>query len=65
MKFEWDEANTAHIAKHGVEPHEAEEVISNDPIDLSAGLRNAEERSEQIGETQGSHPPRGYDPAQR
>jgi uncharacterized DUF497 family protein len=51
-KFDWDEFNTAHIAKHCIEPHEAEEVISNDPIDLSVGLRKGEERSEQIGETE-------------
>jgi hypothetical protein len=49
--FDWDEFNTAHIAKHGVEPHEAEEVVTNDPIDLSVSLRNGEERTEQIGET--------------
>ena len=51
-KFDWDEFNTAHITRHGVKPQEAEEVISNDPIDLSVGLRNGEERSEQIGETE-------------
>jgi uncharacterized DUF497 family protein len=49
--FDWDEFNIAHIAKHGVEPHEAEEVITNDPIDLAATIRNGEERSEQVGET--------------
>lgn len=49
--FDWDEFNIAHIAKHQVEPHEAEEVIANDPIDLSVNLRNGEERIEQIGET--------------
>jgi uncharacterized protein len=51
MPFDWDDFNTAHIAKHGVEPHEAEEVISNNPIDLSEVVRNGEERFEQIGET--------------
>jgi hypothetical protein len=50
-KFDWDEFNTAHIANHGVEPHEAEEVITNDPIDLAETIRNGEERTEQIGET--------------
>lgn len=49
--FDWDEANIAHIAKHDVEPHEAEEVISNNPIDLSAEPRNGEERAVQVGET--------------
>lgn len=50
-KFDWDEFNTAQIANRGVEPHEAEEIVANDPIDLSIVLRNGEERSEQIGET--------------
>jgi uncharacterized DUF497 family protein len=50
-KFEWDGENTSHIARHGIEPYEAEEVILNDPIDLAITLRNGEERIEQIGET--------------
>jgi hypothetical protein len=29
LGFDWDEANIAHIAKHDVKPHEAEEVITN------------------------------------
>ena len=49
--FDWDEFNTAHIANHGVEMHEAEEVIANEPIDLTVTIRNGEERSEQIGQT--------------
>jgi uncharacterized DUF497 family protein len=49
--FDWDEFNIAHIARHGVEPYEAEEVISNNPIDVSEVVRNGEERSEQVGET--------------
>lgn len=53
MPFDWDEANIAHIAKHGVEPDEAEEVISNNPIDLSEVFRNDEQRTEQVGETNG------------
>jgi uncharacterized DUF497 family protein len=49
--FDWSESNIAHIARHNVAPHEAEEVILNDPIDLSFEMRNGEERTEQIGET--------------
>jgi len=33
MFFDWDEFNIAHIARHGVKPHEAEEVVTNEPID--------------------------------
>jgi uncharacterized protein len=51
MLFDWDEANIAHIARHGVTPQEVEEVLLNDPIDLKVNLRNGEERTEQIGET--------------
>jgi hypothetical protein len=51
LEFDWDEANIAHIARHGVKPHEAEEVILNEPIDLAYVVRNGEERIEQIGET--------------
>jgi hypothetical protein len=30
-RFDWDESNTDHIARHGVTPVEAEEVIAGDP----------------------------------
>ncbi len=51
MFFDWDEFNIAHIARHGVKPHEAEEVVTNEPIDLAVKIRNGEERTEQVGET--------------
>jgi uncharacterized DUF497 family protein len=35
--FWWDESNIEHIANHGVEPYEAEEVIDDDPRILKAG----------------------------
>lgn len=34
--FWWDELNIEHIAEHGVEPYEAEEVIDNTPLVLRA-----------------------------
>mgnify|MGYP001194436755 FL=1 len=37
MHFWWDERNIDHIAEHGVEPYEAEEVIDNKPLILRAG----------------------------
>lgn len=49
--FEWDEENVGHLARHEVTPEEAEQVISNRPVDLSAELRNGEERIVQIGES--------------
>ncbi|MCP4425844.1 MAG: BrnT family toxin [Chloroflexi bacterium] len=33
----WDEINIEHIANHGVEPYEAEEVIDDNPRILKAG----------------------------
>lgn len=49
--FEWDQKNIAHIAGHGVETNEAEQVILNRPVDLESELRNGEERVPHIGET--------------
>jgi uncharacterized DUF497 family protein len=49
--FHWDENNRNHIAKHGVTPEEAEQIVNNDPIDITVNLRNREERTVQLGET--------------
>jgi len=49
--FDWDESNIAHIAEHGILPAEAEEVVSNKPVDVGYQTRNGEERLMQIGET--------------
>ncbi len=49
--FDWDEANVAHIAEHGVLTNEAEEVIANGPFDIGRQTRNGEERLMQIGAT--------------
>jgi len=32
--FEWDERNLEHIARHGVDPDEAEAVLDNNPLTL-------------------------------
>jgi hypothetical protein len=44
IQFEWNDANTDHIARHGVAPAEAEEVIAGDPIVLQVQFRNGERR---------------------
>ena len=49
--FEWDDANRKHVTEHGVTPSEAEEVVTNDPLDLEEQFRNGEDRLMQIGET--------------
>ncbi len=51
MKFDWDEANREHIARHGVSPGEAEYVLGNDPVELGQAERNRETRTVVIGET--------------
>jgi len=51
MPFDWDEANVAHIAEHDVTPLEAEEVVTNHPLDLGYVSRNGEMRLRQAGET--------------
>jgi hypothetical protein len=51
MDFDWDSANTEHIARHNVTPEEAEEVIQNDPLDAPAVLRNGEKRTVNLGKT--------------
>jgi hypothetical protein len=42
--FEWNDANTDHVARHGVTPVEAEEVVAGDPIILQVQFRNGERR---------------------
>lgn len=49
--FDWDDANRGHLAEHNVTPDEAEQVMLNEPLDLPAQIRDKEERSVQIGET--------------
>lgn len=49
--FDWDHSNINHIARHGVTPAEAEQVILNEPIDLEFQRRGEEPRIAQIGET--------------
>ena len=36
-RFWWDDDNIEHIAHHGVEPYEAEEVIDDDPFISKVG----------------------------
>ncbi len=51
MDFDWDSANVEHIARHGVTPEEAEQVVQNNPLDAPAVLRNGETRTVHLGQT--------------
>ena len=55
MEFDWDEANTAHIARHGVRPEEAEEALT-DPRRLVLRIRSqrGEERWAALGPQRGA-----------
>src|ERR1017187_3839602 len=50
-RFDWDEANSEHIALHGVKPEEAEQALENDPVDLDYEVVEAEDRRTSIGHT--------------
>jgi uncharacterized DUF497 family protein len=49
--FDWDDANRTHIARHRVTPAEAEQVIHNNPIDLTVQGCDGEDRILQVGAT--------------
>ena len=51
MDFDWNPANIEHIARHGVAPEEAEQVIQNNPLDAPAEFRNGEKRTVNLGKT--------------
>jgi uncharacterized protein len=49
--FLWDVANLKHIARHGVAPAEAEEVMKNGPTDLGYDVVEGEPRWTAVGHT--------------
>lgn len=51
IEFDWDEANVGHVARHQVQPVEAEQVILNDPLDLGMEFVEGEERFVNVGAT--------------
>jgi hypothetical protein len=51
IRFDWDRANTEHIAVHGVKPEEAEQALENDPADLDYEVVEAEDRWTSIDHT--------------
>ena len=50
-EFDWDEANIGHVARHGVLPEEAEQVILTEPIDIGMEIVDGEERHLSLGAT--------------
>ena len=51
VEFDWDEANIRHLRSHRVSPHEFEQLIANQPLDLEYDLAGGEERYKSLGRT--------------
>ena len=49
--FDWNPSNLEHIARHGVTPAEAEEVVYSNPLALGCDFVDGEFRFEEIGRT--------------
>jgi hypothetical protein len=53
VRFDRDEEIARHLARHQIVPAEAEQVILNRPVDLDSHVRSGEQRTVQVGETDG------------
>ena len=51
MQFDWDAANAAHLARHGITRTEVEQVFSNAPILRGHDIVDGEERWTAVGLT--------------
>ena len=51
MEFDWDAANVAHIARHGIAPKECEEAYRNGPMVIEVQERKRERRRLCLGAT--------------
>jgi len=51
IEFDWDDANVGHVARHNVQPDEAEQVILNAPVDVGMEVVEGEERYLNLGAT--------------
>jgi uncharacterized protein len=52
-EYDWDQHNEGHIAVHGVERNEVEEVLANGPVYIETRIdpRSGEERILELGHT--------------
>ena len=51
MEFDWDAGNVQHIARHGIVPHEAEEAVLIEPLEVAVQPHECEERVICFGRT--------------
>lgn len=52
IRFDWDDANLHHIARHDVMREEAEQVLMNEPVDLDFEYLGEEPRWAVLGRTE-------------
>jgi uncharacterized DUF497 family protein len=51
LNFDWDGANSRHVARHRIARHEVEEVFANDPADIGYSTVEADGRWTSVGHT--------------
>jgi hypothetical protein len=51
MEFDWDADNLQHIARHGIDPNEAEEAVLIEPLEADFQPHENEERVLCFGRT--------------
>ena len=51
MEFDWDADNVQHIARHGIDPEEAEEAVLIEPLEADVQPHESEERVLCFGRT--------------
>lgn len=51
LAFDWDDANSAHVARHGVTAAEAEQVVLGATLPIETEERSGEDRHTELGET--------------
>ena len=51
MRFDWDDANLQHIARHGIAPEEAEDTIRIEPLEADLEELGGEHRVLCFGRT--------------
>jgi uncharacterized protein len=51
LGFDWDDANSGHIARHGITPEEGEQAMLNIPVEIDYQVIDGEERFVAVGMT--------------
>ena len=51
LSFDWDDANTAHIARHQIAPTDVEQALANQAMDVGYEMVDGEDRWTSVGHT--------------